>query len=79
MNVYDFKKSIIELPKNFENYNPMAKWFALEWGNVKEINPSTKDSWKQSQGVSPSGEGLGLESLLPTRSKVQHFLVQTIP
>ena len=26
------------------------------------------------QGVGPSGEGLGLEGLLPSRSKVQHLL-----
>ena len=26
------------------------------------------------QGVGPSGEGLGLEGLLPLRSKVQHLL-----
>ena len=46
----------------------MAKWFALEWGNVKEINPSTKDGWKQPQGVGLSGESLGFEGLLPSRS-----------
>jgi hypothetical protein len=26
------------------------------------------------QGVGPSGEGLGLEGLLPSRSKVQHLM-----
>jgi hypothetical protein len=30
------------------------------------------------QGVGPSGEGLGLEGLLPLRSKVQHLMVLTI-
>jgi hypothetical protein len=28
----------------------------------------------QTQGVGPSGEGLGLEGLLPSRFKVQHLM-----
>ena len=38
-------------------------------GTLKMLERNAKP-----QGVGPSGEGLGLEGLLPSRSKVQHLL-----
>uniref|UniRef100_A0A2N9GQK3 Flavodoxin-like domain-containing protein n=1 Tax=Fagus sylvatica TaxID=28930 RepID=A0A2N9GQK3_FAGSY len=43
-------------------------------GSHPETSPCESEVVGSSLGVGPSGEGLGLEDMLPSRSKVQHLL-----